>query len=236
MSTRMLGPIAALTIALAACSSGSAATTAPTTAPSQTTSISTPSATPSPVQTVGPSPSLPILPTGAVVPPGTYATRLQPALTLTLDRPAESNEDIPAWIDLVFEGDPNFEFGASRIDKVFDPKHPNHLIDPPHDLAAWIAKLPGLTLVAPAKAVQIGGLDATQLDVRTGDKDVRIAPIPGVDDPPQGVPSNGLSRLIVVLVGGHQIVFGMGVQDSDDAHFKASMELLQPMINSIVWH
>src|SRR5437762_11196021 len=108
MSTRVLGSrtvgaTAVLTIVLAACSSGSAATTAPTTGSLQTVPVPTPSAAPSTVETVQPSPSLAVLPTGAIVPRGTYATRLQPAVTLTLDRPAESNEDIPGWVDLTFE-------------------------------------------------------------------------------------------------------------------------------------
>ena len=237
LGSRTIGPIAVLTVVLAACSPGSATTTGA----SQTMPVPTPSATPSPVQTAQPSPSLAFLPEGAVVRRGTYATRLEPGLTLTLDRPAESNVDIPGWFDLVFEGDTNFEFGATRIDKVFDPKHQNDLLDPPDDLAAWIAKLPGLTVVAPGKAVQIGGLHATQLDVRTGDKDVRIAPIPGVDDPPAGLAPNSVSRLIIVVVDGHQVVFGMGVQEEGvtqaviDAHFEDSMEALQPVIDSIVW-
>ena len=88
------------------------------------------------------------------MPRGTYATLFKAGMKLTLDRPAESDSDNPsAWTDLVFEGHPDSDLTIIRLDKVIDPKHPNRLIDPPADLAAWVAKLPGLTTVAPASRV-----------------------------------------------------------------------------------
>ena len=154
------------------------------------------------------SPSLAVLPTGRVA-EGAYTTLFQPGLRLTLDRPAENDADTPtSWIDLVFERDPNYALQIVRLDKVIDPKHPNRVIDPPADLAAWIAKLPGLTAVAPARSVRVGGLDATQLDLRTGSRGILIAPIPGIDYSSgySGMPAVGhiesgkAFRLIVVPV------------------------------------
>ncbi|MDQ6795279.1 MAG: hypothetical protein M3067_10775 [Chloroflexota bacterium] len=166
-------------------------------------------------------------------------------MTLTLDLPAESNEDIPGWVDLTFEGDPPFDMHIFRVDKVEDPKHPTNLIDPPDDLAGWLASHSGLTLVAPSKAVRIGGLDATQLDVRVGQKDVFFGPIPGVDNPLHShspdvgyfaVGARQVARLIVVAVGGRQVVLYMDVHAEGTVHRKESLDALQPLIDSIVWH
>jgi hypothetical protein len=246
LELRTVGPIAMLTVALAACSSSSAGTTAPTTGATQTMPVSSPSAKPSPVPTVAPSPTLAVLPKGLVV-PGTYVSRIQPGLTLTLDQTAENDSDIPtSWIDLVFEGDSQFEIHIIRLDNVFDPKHAGKLIDLPPNLTAWLVKLPGITVVHPAKTVQVGGLDATQLDLRTGPKGIMIAPIPGVDLTSLGfgdVPylgwreSGDLVRLIVVPVGGHQVVISMlAIEDPRGVHFDATVKALQPVVDSIVWH
>ncbi len=240
---RTVGPIAMLTIVLAACSSGSAATTAPTTGASPTGSVSPPSVTPSPIQTVELSPSLAVLPTGARVPRGAYATLFDPAMTLTLDLPAESNEDLSGWVDFTFEGDPPFSMHILRVDKVEDTKHPANLVDPPDDLVGWLSRHPGLTLLAPAKAVKVGGLDATQLDVRTGDKDVFFGPFPGVDNPSHS-PDLGYfaigrrqpARLIVVDFGGRHVVLSMNLETQGMAHFEEDMQALQPLVDSIVWH
>ncbi len=232
---RTVGPIAVLTMVLAACSSGSAATTMPTSQPSPTTPVATPSAAPSPIPTIQPSPSLAVLPNGGSVGPGNYATLFQPAMTLTLDVPAESFVDIPGWINVGFEGDAAPEIHIVRLDKLFDPKHPKNLIDPPKDLAAWFANLPGLAVVAPARAVQIGGLGARQLDLRTGEKGVSFGPIPGLDDPSAGVGPGDTFRLIVVPVNGRQVVFWMHAE-AGHAPFEVSMEAMQPLLDSIVWH
>ena len=167
--------------------------------------------------------------------PGNYATLFQPAMTLTLDVPAESFVDIPGWINVGFEGDAAPEIHIVRLDKLFDPKHPKNLIDPPKDLAAWFANLPGLAVVAPARAVQIGGLGARQLDLRTGEKGVSFGPIPGLDDPSAGVGPGDTFRLIVVPINGRQVVFWMHAE-AGHAPFEVSMEAMQPLLDSIVWH
>jgi hypothetical protein len=105
------------------------------------------------------------------------------------------------------------------------------LIDPPADLATWISKLPGVTVVAPPTAVKVGGLDATQLDVNAS-KEVRIGPIPGVTDPPVcGFGPNYRVRLIVLRVGGHHVLISLGTEDV----FAPAMTELQPLVDSIVW-
>ena len=74
----------------------------------------------------------------------------------------------------------------------------------------------------------MGGLAATQLDVQTHGKAVGFGPIPGVPDPGLGLPPNTVSRLIVVRVGGHQIVVSLRAEDG-------SLGELQPLVDSIVW-
>ncbi len=141
-------------------------------------------------------------------------------------------------------GRPNSDLTIIRLDKVIDPKHPNRLIDPPADLAAWVAKLPGLTTVAPARRVLVGGLDATQVDLRTGSTGILIAPIPGIDYSLgySGMPALGqlesgkVFRLVFVPVAGDQVVIGMWADGDDgDAHFQSTVDALQPVVDSIVW-
>ena len=189
---------------------------------------------------------------------GTYATAFQPALTFTLaeltiagpdgriayESVGEVDVNEPGWTSIAFGFDKPKPHGhgmwsadvfMTRVDKVFDPKHSGTLIDPPKDLATWITKLPGLTLAAPPKTIEIGGLDATQLDVVSGASEVAIGPIPGVTDPPAfGFGPHHPQRIAVVRVDGHEVLIAIGADDSV-AHFKRAVVALQPLVDSIVW-
>ena len=98
--------------------------------------------------------------------------------------------NLPGWIGIEF-GQPKIEMNVVRVDKVNDPANPGGLMDPPADLAAWIASRPGVTVTA-QKAVKVGGLAGTQLDVRIGNKDFDLRPDPrghrhpGSDSAPTG--------------------------------------------------
>ena len=190
--------------------------------------------------------------------PGTYSTAFEPPLKFTLvdqtivaadgtiafESIGEVDANDPAWVDVSFgfdkahahgHGTWSGDFGIDRIDQVFDPRHAGRVVEPPKDLAAWIAKLPGLTLTAPPRAVEIGGLDATQLDVLTGEGDVTFGPIPDVTDPPGfGFGPHQPARIVVVTVGGHAVLITLGGADSAD-HFKRVVAALQPLVESIVW-
>lgn len=242
---RTLGLVAVLAVAMTACSPGLAATTEPTTRASAAAPSASASPLESPPESAQPPSSFAVLPKGPVM-PGTYATLFEPGLTLTLDRPAENDADTPtSWIDLVFEGDAQFVIRFVRVDNLFDPTHPGKLIDLPPDLAAWVAKLRGLTLIAPAKTVRVGGLDATQLDFRTTRNRLWILPIPGIDYSLLGfgdIPNIGFDqrgavfRLIVVPVGGHQVAIEMTSDDNlSGIHFDAMVKALQPVVDSIIW-
>ncbi|MEO8572145.1 MAG: hypothetical protein ABI553_10655 [Chloroflexota bacterium] len=206
----------------------------PTATPAPTlTAVPTQTAVPTPAN---PSPSPAILGSGGDVFPGTYVTRFEPPLTLTIDREVQHNcapgfrcrgaidTNLPGWVAFEF-GQPPLEFNIVRLDKVVDLKHPGAVIDPPKDLAAWIATLPGISVVNPVKDVKVGGLDALQLDVQIGDKGVTLGPT-------WGFGANKAARIIVVTVDGHQIPIIMFGPDP----FYASMQELQPLIDSIVWH
>lgn len=189
---------------------------------------------------------------------GTYSPAFQPPLTFTLaeltimgtdgtvayESIGEDDANLPAWVAVAFGFDkPNphghgtwsADFTINRLDKVFDPKHLGTLIDPPKDLAAWISKLPGLSLTAPPKAIKVGGLDATQLDVLTGAKKIDFGPIEGVTEFPMGLSAHHPARMVVVNVGGHAVVIGIGAQDDDPGHYDRVMAALQPLVDSIVW-
>ena len=141
-----------------------------------------------------PSASPAILASEGFVYPGTYVPAFDPGLTFTIDHQVDHNcapdtrcrgtidANLAGWIGIEF-GQPEIEMNVVRIDKVNDPANPGELMDPPADLAAWIASRPGVTVTA-QKAVQVGGLAGTQLDVRTGNDDPVFGPIPGVTDPP----------------------------------------------------
>ena len=171
--------------------------------------------------------------------PGTYVPVFDPGLTFTIDREVQLNcapgfkcrgtvdANLPGWVDIEF-GQPRIEVHIVRVDKVNDPARPGALIDPPADLAGWIASRPGVTVNA-RKAVQVGGLAATQLDIRTGGQDLSFGPIPGVTEPGLGVGANWTVRLFVVPVDGRQVLIMLHAEDG-------SLTELQPLVDSIIWH
>jgi hypothetical protein len=212
-------------------------------APPSASPTSSPRATATPGPTVAPSPSPSILATEGFVYPGAYVPAFDPPLTFTIDREVQHNcapgftcrgsidVNQAAWLGLEF-GQPRIEVNMFRVDKVNDPAHPGALIDPPADLATWIASRPGVTVVNPPKAVTVGGLAGTQFDLQIGAKDVPIGPIPGITDFGLGLGANGTSRYIAVKVQGHQILIVLGTEDP----FLPSMPELQPLVDSIVWN
>jgi hypothetical protein len=212
----------------------------PTAAPSPSASTSvTASATPAGTPPVSPF----LLAKEGFIYPGRWAPAFDPAFTFTVDREVEhqcapgfacrGSIDVnqAAWLGLEF-GIPAIEANIFRIDKVNDQADPTSLIDPPADLGGWITTLPGITLVAPPKAVTVGGLPATQLDIRGGSKDVTVGPITGVTEFGFGLGANKTARWIVVPVRGHQIVIALDGPEP----FATSMGELQPLVDSIVWN
>ncbi|MFL5675785.1 MAG: hypothetical protein ACJ779_12310 [Chloroflexota bacterium] len=170
--------------------------------------------------------------------PGTYVPAFDPPLSFTISREVQHNcapnfqcrgsidSNLPAWMDLEF-GLPRIEVSLIRVDKVFDIAKRSRVIDAPADLVGWIAQHPGVT-VTDQKRITIGGLPATQLDLKIGAQDVAFGPITGVTDPGFGVGANTVSRFIVVDVHGHHVVVALVAEDG-------SLAELQPLIDSITW-
>ena len=171
--------------------------------------------------------------------PATWAPAFDPGFTFTVDREVEHHcapgfacrgsidANLPGWMDLEF-GQPRIEVHVVRVDKVNDPANPGALIDPPGDLATWLASRPGVT-VDSRKAVRVGGLAATQLDIRTGGQDLSFGPIPGVTDVGLGLGANWTVRLFVVPVEGRQVLIMLHAEDG-------SVTELQPLVDTIVWN
>jgi hypothetical protein len=219
--------------------------------PSSGTPSTAPSATTAPTANPQPSPSVVVLATSGFVYPGTYRTAFDLGLTLTINHEVENgcapgfrcrgsiDSNLPAWIYFEFGNSPPeyppLEVSVLRVDKVVDIKHPGQLIDPPADFAGWIAKYPGMTTLAPPTAVKIGGIDATQLDVRAGTTGATFGPIPGVSDPSSGLGPGQTVRFFVLRVNGHQILITALANEHGSAHFVAAAQALQPLIDSIVW-
>lgn len=254
---------------VAACGGGIPVSTNPTPTLSQpTAAISTPAPTltptpaPTPTPTTAATTSPPPTPTVVTalgdsdehVYPGTYTTHFRPALTLTVGSEVELScvpgfkcrgdvfVNLPGWLNIGFGDDPGYELHLFRIDKVVDARHGAKLIAPPRDLAGWISKLPGVTVVSPRQHVKVGGLDAEQIDIQSGDAAISSGPIPGVKDPPGiGFAAHQAHRIVVVNVRGHQVLIMEGVVTKDPdavvtaAELKEATDFLQPLVDSIVW-
>ena len=181
--------------------------------------------------------------------PGRYRTNFQPAVELTIDR--EVNVDcapgyrcrgdvdvnVPTWLDLEFGHDHPIDISLMRFEQLYDPTRADRLIKPPTDLAAWIAAWPGLT-VTNRKAVRIGGVDATQLDVQAGDSDVPLGPSGLADPPALGFGAHQLRRLTIMRVDGSAIFIQIGsvnAADETPARLAAAIDILQPIVDSITW-
>ena len=210
--------------------------------------IVTPQATASPETTTAPSstvtptrspaPSATALPgENAFVFPGTYVPKFNPGLKLTVDdgvvavgcAAGEPNcrgqvdTNLPGWLGIEF-GPPQFDIQIFRVDKVNDPRNPGKLINPPSDLASWIASRPGVSILNGPTSSTVGGLPATQIEIRA-DRDVSFGPIPGVTDIGFGLGKGSAPRMYVLQVQGHSIVISL----------TGGFGSLQPLVNSIVW-
>jgi hypothetical protein len=194
--------------------------------------------TPTPQPTVSPTAAPTPLPDSGVIVPGTYVTSFEPKLTFTDDFGGwEVDVNSPSWLGMEFPlGDQVLAtFGVLAVAKVSDPDHAGKLIDPPKDLANWIARLPGLKVVAPPKPVSVGGAQGEQLDVLVGPKDVPIGPIPGSSDVGNGLPHFEMARIIVVRVDGKDMQIAFAPDEAGSKHFDVAARTAEPLIDSITW-
>ncbi len=242
--------IIALTLVASGCASSPvstdpARTASPTLVLASSPATAPPSSTPQPSKVL--ETTLPE--SGNTVFAGRYSTHFKPALVLTIDHQVDidcapgyrcrGDVDVNSeqWLDLEFGHDHPVEIMVMGFDQVYDPKHPGKLIDPPADLAAWIAALPGVR-VAAQTPVEVGGDAATQLDMRTGDVDVPFGPTGLADVPSLGFGPHQHRRVILVRRAGTAIIIALGsIKPGDDTAERLAIanDILEPIVESIAW-
>jgi hypothetical protein len=103
---------------------------------------------------------------GSALLPGTYATAFQPSMRLSIARPWTGNSDTSDWIDIELPpSDLAGQLSFFRIGSVFVPGT-RRTLQLPGDLVAWFTSHPAITVVSPPQQTTLGGLQATQFDVR----------------------------------------------------------------------
>ena len=177
---------------------------------------------------------------------GRYTTHFVPALTLTIDHVVDLDcapgyrcrgdidTNAPSWLGFEFGNVHGSEIDIIRLDKVYNPKSPKKLIDPPSDITAWVKALPGTAVLQAPQAVLVGGIDATEFDVKTAG-DLQFGPIPEIPDGQAGLGPSGL-RVVFVTVHGHLILISEWLgPDNAVRDGAAALEGLQPFVKSIAW-
>jgi hypothetical protein len=171
-------------------------------------------------------------------------------LTLTIDRVVDLDcspgyqcrgdisVNLPNWLDLEFGNVHGSEIMVFKIDPVADPNSPSEQVDPPADFAGWIATLPEIDVQEQPKAVAVGGIAATQLDVVSPvDAGFGPAGLAGPNDPAWfGLAANHETRLIVLEVEGQTVLITEQIGVENTIHdFDAAVTGLQPLVDSMVW-
>jgi hypothetical protein len=181
--------------------------------------------------------------------PGRYTTHFEPALMLTIDRQVridcapgyrcrgDVDVNTANWLNLEFGHDHPIEIHVMRFDQVYDPKHAGRLIAPPEDLAAWVSAYEDVTVID-RTSVEVGGIEAVQLDLRLGSQDMVFGPTGLADPSALGFGAHQLHRVIVARVHGAAVVFGLGSVNGEDRtpeRLAAAADILQPIVDSITW-
>lgn len=239
--------VAVLVVVGQACTTGSGAPASPPRpatpgpAASYTTPPPPPAMHPSPV-------AIKELADGGTMFPGTYRANFDPPLTITVNNlvdldcvpgyPCRGDIDVnfPKWLGLEFGNVHGAELDVGRIDKVFRNAKSGELIDPPSDLAKYIAALPGVVRLAKPVPVSFGGVDGVRLDFGSD----RIVSFGSTGY--AGLTCCGMSPMAriwvsVLKVDGHWVLIleELG-PDNTVGDFDAVVRGLQPVIDSIVWN
>jgi len=152
--------------------------------------------------------------------PGVYSTGFQPRMLLDLQQPVWGNdEDAMQFLVLYTQGtDADKSHRCSLIflspPSVYDPTATDKLVPVPPDLVVWLQSNPDLGVESMA-SLTVGGVRGTALDVTTapgttypdscfGSSCRYLFPASGF--PPYGFSAGDRFRLIVLRVGGTQVV------------------------------
>jgi hypothetical protein len=137
--------------------------------------------------------------------------------------------NIEHWVGLEFGNIHGSELDVARVDKV--PKSPGDsaLVDPPDDLATWMAGQPGIESVSEPMPVTIDGVPGVRLNIRA-DKAVSFGPSWGA--------CAGCRSWITVLRvrGAWVLIIEQLGPDNTVRDFDAVVRGLQPVIDSITWN
>jgi hypothetical protein len=196
--------------------------------------------------------AIPLLCCGATLFPGTYATNVQPGLTLTIGHEVDLdcvagyicrgdvNVNLSFWLDLEFGNQHGSELSACSGTKILDPNKPGRLMALPGDFAAWIAAQPQLTVAEPPHKVVIGGLTAQEFDITQVGKDgIALFPTGLADLTAVGVGGGGAgerARIDVLRVGHREIVIQRTLgPEHTIGTFETAVGGLQEVIETIGW-
>ena len=178
---------------------------------------------------------------GGTMFPGTYRTKLVPPMTLTIDHlvdldcapgyrcRGDIDVNMEHWVALEFGNVHGSELDVARVDKIPATPTGTKLVDPPADLAWWVARQPGVQTVSEPMPVAIGGVPGSRLDLRA-DKAVSFGPSWGM--------CPGCRQWITVLRVNDAwvlIVEQLG-PDNSVRDFDRVVDGLQPVVDSIVWN
>jgi hypothetical protein len=191
-----------------------------------------------------------ILGSGPTMFPGTYRTNFDPAMTLTIDHlvdldcaagyecRGDIDVNLPQWVAFEFGNVHGSELDVMRLDKVHASVTDQTLVDPPDDLATWLAGQPGMKQLAEPVSVTIGGISGVRLNLRA-DRNVTYGPI-GLAEPADitdfGIGAGSRLWITVVRVQGHWVLISEVLgPDNTVRDFDAAIRGLEPIVDSIVW-
>jgi hypothetical protein len=246
-STSRIGTVWLATVLIAACTGGQVSS-APTQPPQPTDprpSAPLPTASPSATERIA------TLTNGGTMFPGTYRTKLDPPMTITIDDlvdldcapgyrcRGDIDLNTPVWVGFEFGNVHGSELDIMSIGKVYDADGKT-LIDPPDDFVSWMLDRPGMHENAPRKAVTIGGIAGTRVDITDTDTSFPGWGPTGRDDAPSAFGINGGAgarvRFDVLNVRGHWVLIQESQGPDNTVHdFKAIVDGLQSVIHSIRW-
>ena len=182
--------------------------------------------------------------------PGTYRTRLDPPMTLTIDHlvdldcapgyrcRGDIDVNLPQWVAFEFGNKHGPALDIYRFDKVDARGDGGALIDAPDDCGAWLAGIPGINVLGDPIPTKVGGLPASRFDVKPA-RVILFGPS-GISEFPDGLGINGganaTARITVVNVHDRCVVIsGTLGPDNTVGDFEAAVRGLQPIIDSIRW-
>jgi hypothetical protein len=209
-------------------------------APSRVVPSSMPSTQPSTVTTLQ-------LADGGTMFPGTYKTKFDPAMTITITDVVDLDcvpgyrcrgdidVNLPQWVAFEFGNVHGSELDIMRIDKVYSGSDGTTVAAPPNDYAAWLLSRPGVIRLAAPVPVTIGGVHGVRLDFRV-DRQVTYGPT-GLPDPPAfGICCGARTWISLIRVHDRVIIVveTLGPENTV-GDFDAAMHGLQPVVDTIRW-